>query len=144
MSFKRILIPVDGSAQSAHAAATGRDLAQALGAEIATVYVVEPPVSYSGEIGIPPEELLEVADRDDRAALAELRRNVRLPEEARHFVRVGHPADVIGKVAAEWPADLIVIGSHGLGGLGRALLGSVADAVVRHAPCPVLVVRKAK
>lgn len=143
MSFKRILIPVDGSPQSVHAAQTGLELAQALGAEIATVYVVEPPVPYTGEIGIPPDELLEVAERDDRDALAALRQSVRLPPEARHFVRVGHPADVIGKVAAEWPADLIVIGSHGLGGLGRALLGSVADAVVRHSPCPVLVVRRA-
>lgn len=43
--------------------------------------------------------------------------------------------------AKEWPADLIVIGSHGRGGVKRALLGSVAEGVMRHAPCPVLVVR---
>jgi universal stress protein A len=142
MSFKRILIPIDGSPQSAHAAQIGLDLAKALGAEAATVFVVEPPVAYSGEIGIPPEELLEVSARDDEAALAAVRRSVHLPPDALHFVRVGRPAAIIEKVAAEWPADLIVIGSHGLGGLGRALLGSVADAVVRHAPCPVLVTRK--
>jgi nucleotide-binding universal stress UspA family protein len=43
--------------------------------------------------------------------------------------------------AKEWPADVIVIGSHGRAGVTRVLLGSVAEAVMRHAPCPVLVVR---
>jgi nucleotide-binding universal stress UspA family protein len=141
MTFKRILIPIDGSLQSAHAAQTGLDLARALGAEVATVFVVEPPVAYSGEIGIPAAELLEVSARDDEEALSAVKRSVQLPPDAPHFVRAGHPAEIIGKVAAEWPADLIVMGSRGLGGLGRALLGSVADAVVRHAPCPVLVTR---
>ena len=142
MSFKRILIPIDGSPECAHAAQIGLDLAKALGAATATVFVVEPPVAYSGEIGIPAEELLEVSARDDEEALLATRRHVNLPPDTPHFVRVGHPAEVIAKVAAEWPADLIVIGSRGLGGLGRALLGSVADAVVRHAPCPVLVTRR--
>jgi len=45
------------------------------------------------------------------------------------------------KTAHEWPADLIVTGSHGRHGLGRVLLGSVAEAAIRHAPCSVLVVR---
>ncbi|MGE5112215.1 MAG: universal stress protein [Acidobacteriaceae bacterium] len=45
------------------------------------------------------------------------------------------------KAANEWPADLIVIGSHGRGGVERLLLGSVAESVTRHAACPVLVVR---
>ncbi|WP_145723421.1 universal stress protein [Mesorhizobium tianshanense] len=53
------------------------------------------------------------------------------------------PADEIVKAAGEWPADLIVIGSHGRGGVQRALLGSVADGVIRHASCPILVIRAA-
>jgi nucleotide-binding universal stress UspA family protein len=59
----------------------------------------------------------------------------------RAWCGLGHAADVIEKLATEWSAELIVIGSHGRGGLGRALLGNVADAVVRRAPYPVLVVR---
>jgi universal stress protein A len=54
---------------------------------------------------------------------------------------VGKPAAEIVNAAKEWPADVIVIGSHGRAGVTRVLLGSVAEAVMRHAPCPVLVVR---
>jgi len=142
LNFKRILIPVDGSPISAHAASVGLELARDLRAETAMVYVVEPPVPYSGEIGIPPEELLQLAGRESEAVFDALREHGDLLATAARFVRVGHAADVIEKLASEWSADMIVIGSHGRGGVGRALLGSVADAVVRHAPCPVLVVRR--
>jgi nucleotide-binding universal stress UspA family protein len=54
---------------------------------------------------------------------------------------VGKPADVILKVGAEWKADMIVIASHGRGGMRRLVLGSVAEAVMRRSDCPVLVVR---
>jgi len=53
----------------------------------------------------------------------------------------GNPKSVIVDFAAKWPADLVVIGSHGHTGFGRFFLGSVAETVVRHAPCSVLVVR---
>ena len=57
-------------------------------------------------------------------------------------VTEGHPADAIVRVAREEGADLIVMGTHGRTGLQHALLGSVAETVVRHAPCPVLTVRR--
>ena len=65
-------------------------------------------------------------------------------EVARTHVRASrrHPADEIVLVAEETGADLVVMGSRGLGGIKRALLGSVSDSVVRRAHCPVLVVRK--
>ncbi len=59
----------------------------------------------------------------------------------RQLVEDGDAADVICTVAAEQGVDVIVVGSHGRTGLGRLLLGSVSEHVVRHAPCPVLVVR---
>ena len=59
----------------------------------------------------------------------------------REFIHVGKPASEIIRTAKEWPTDIIVIGSHGRHGIQRALLGSVAEAVMRHAPCPVLVIR---
>ncbi|HLF70653.1 MAG TPA: universal stress protein, partial [Dehalococcoidia bacterium] len=57
------------------------------------------------------------------------------------FLKVGKPAPEIIAAAKEWRADLIVIASHGRSGLGRLVLGSVAQAVVHEAHCPVLIVR---
>ncbi|TMH64089.1 MAG: universal stress protein [Betaproteobacteria bacterium] len=57
------------------------------------------------------------------------------------FLRRGAPASEILSVAKEWRADLIVVGTHGQGGVARLLVGSVAEAVLRHAICPVLVSR---
>jgi nucleotide-binding universal stress UspA family protein len=142
MSFGRILIAVDGAPISVQAARTGLDLAQALKAEIAVVHAVEPPVDFSGEIGFPAEVLLDAAKDDAEKLIAALGRSVDLPAGALSFLRVGHAAEVIGNVVADWPADLIVIGSHAREGMGRILLGSVAEAVLRHASCPVLVVRQ--
>jgi nucleotide-binding universal stress UspA family protein len=142
MSFHRILIAVDGSPLSTDAARTGLELARALNAESAIVHAIEPPVDYSGEIGIPDEVLLEAAGPEVGQIVAGLKRSAELPPNTMKFIRVGHAHDVIERVAADWSADLIVIGSHGRSGLGRVLLGSVAEAVVRHAACPVLITRK--
>jgi len=57
------------------------------------------------------------------------------------FVQSGAPAATITEAARQWSADLIVIASHGRSGMRRALFGSVAEGVMRNAPCPVLVVR---
>lgn len=140
MSFSHILIAMDGSPTSFDAVRRGLDLAAALAAEARTLHVVEPPVPYSSEFGLPPDELLQVATRESEAVVATLRRAVSIPEETPYLVRVGRPADVILDVAREWPTDLIVIGSHGRSGVARVLLGSVAESVVRRAPCPVLIV----
>jgi nucleotide-binding universal stress UspA family protein len=56
-------------------------------------------------------------------------------------IEAGDPADVICRTAERLGSDVIVVGSHGRTGLGRLFLGSVSEHVVRHAPCPVLVVR---
>jgi nucleotide-binding universal stress UspA family protein len=143
MSFRRILIGLDASPISLQAVGTGFDLAAALGAEMSTLYVDDPPVANSGEIGLAQEELLQLADQDDSAVRQAIQR-AGVPKAAAHFVRVGDPATAICQAAEEWRADLIVVGSHGRGGVGRVLLGSVADAVARHAACPVLIVRVSK
>ena len=57
------------------------------------------------------------------------------------FLAIGAPVEEIVKAAQDWPADMIVIASHGRSGVRRLLLGSVAEGVMRHAACPVLVVR---
>jgi nucleotide-binding universal stress UspA family protein len=80
------------------------------------------------------------ANRTAEAAASELKQaNPRLAVEA--IAVSGDPRDVIVQKASDWNADLIVLGSHGRTGLQRWLLGSVAESVVRHAPCSVQVAR---
>jgi nucleotide-binding universal stress UspA family protein len=71
--------------------------------------------------------------------LSGFRERLSLAPSTLEFVEVGTPATAITRAANDWPADLIVIGSHGRGGMRRALLGSVAEGVMRNSPCPVVV-----
>ena len=141
MSFQRIIIAVDGSAFSARAANVGFELARSLGAEVALVHVIDPSVVVAPEGGYPAGELVALAEQDGKRLLAGFSQRASIEPPPLEFVQVGKPATEIVRAAKEWPGDLIVIGSHGRGGVERLLLGSVAEAVMRHATCPVLVVR---
>ena len=140
MSFQKILIAIDHGPVAAHAAQTGVELARSLGAEVAFIHAVDPALGNATEGGFSPHDLIARAEKDGKKLLTGLRRRMSLSSSAA-FVQVGNPAKEIVKAAQYWPADLIVIGSHGREGVLRALLGSVAETVVRHAPCPVLVIR---
>lgn len=144
MSFKRILIAVDGGTAAINAARAGIDLAATLQAKLATVYVVDPELGYGADISLSPDEMRLIAEGKDAEILAKLKQNLDLPADAEHFVRVGHAPDVIDKAATDWSADLIVIGSHARTGISRIILGSVADALIHKATCPVMVVREVK
>jgi nucleotide-binding universal stress UspA family protein len=142
MSFQKILLAVDESAFAARAADVGFDLARSLGAEVALIHVVDPSVvAYAPEGGIPAGELVTLAQQDAKRLLAAFGQRAALQPGPLEFIHTGKPAIEIVKAARDWPADLVVIGSHGRGGVKRLLLGSVAEAVMRHAACPVLVVR---
>lgn len=142
MSFRKILIAVDESAFAARAADVGLELARSLGAEVALIHVVDPSVdAYAPEGGIPASELIALAQQDGRRLVAAFSQRASLQPPPLEFIHIGKSATEIVKAAKDWPADLIVIGSHGRGGVKRLLLGSVAEAVMRHAACPVLVVR---
>lgn len=141
MAFRKILFAVDCEPVATHAAEVGVEIARTLGAEIALIHVVDTTIDVGAEAWT-NTELLGVAELQGRNLLADYRQKLALPGSALAIVAAGSPADEIVKAAREWPADLIVIGSHGRSGLQRALLGSVAEAVTRHAPCPVLVVRE--
>ncbi len=134
------MIALDGEPLAFHAAEVGVELARTLGAEIALVYVVERLLAQAP--GISPAELMAEDEKEGRAALSNALRL--LPEElsAARFMPAGEPAAEIVRASREWSADLIVVGSHARHGFGRMLLGSVAEAVMRQAGCPVLVVRK--
>lgn len=143
MAFRKILITVDDDPLAAHAADVGVALARSLNAEIALVHAVDPSLIYSPEAGAVVDEVAQHAQQEAARIVADFRG--RLPEGTAvlQFIRQGRPGQEIVRAAQDWPADLIVIGSHGRRGLSRAVLGSVAEEVMRNATCPVLVVRRA-
>ncbi|MGB6942978.1 MAG: universal stress protein [Bryobacteraceae bacterium] len=137
--FQKILIAVDGEAVSAHAAEIGLQLACCVSGEVALVHVVELALTHAP--GIAAEDLIAEAKKDGKRILTAVQDSISPLFAAREFIRVGKPAHEIVAVAKEWPADVIVVGCHGRHGIPRVLLGSVAEAVMRHAGCPVLVIR---
>ena len=140
MSFRRILIALDDSAIAAHAVEVGTELATALKAQAALVYVVDPTLGFQPDGGIPAAEWVATLKREGQSFLATAaQRTGELL--AWQFLREGKPADQILAAAREWDADVIVIGTHGRSGVSRLVLGSTAESVVRHALCPVLVIR---
>jgi nucleotide-binding universal stress UspA family protein len=142
MNFRRILIAVDSEPLAVHAADVGAELARALQAEMAFVNVVDPSLCYPDPAdGLPTNELIALAEQEAKKLVGEFHQRLTPQSTALEFLPVGSPATEIVKAAKEWQADVIVIGSHSRRGLVRTLLGSVAEHVMRHAPCPVLVVR---
>jgi nucleotide-binding universal stress UspA family protein len=137
--FRKILIAVDGGPVSTHAAEVGLQLACCLAGQVALVHVVEPALTHAP--GIAAEDLVAEARKDGKRILTAVQDSISPLFVAHEFIRVGKPAQEILAVAKEWPADVIVVGSHGRHGIPRVLLGSVAEGVMRQADCPVLVVR---
>jgi nucleotide-binding universal stress UspA family protein len=141
VSVKKVLIAVDSGPVAVRAAETGVELARALGAEVAFIYVVDASLAYPGDTGTPAGELIAAAKLDAQRLLTAVRQRLSPQPSVLELIPVGSPSEEIVKAAAEWSADLLVIGSHGRRGAQRALLGSVAETVMRHAPCPLVVVR---
>jgi nucleotide-binding universal stress UspA family protein len=141
----RIVHATDFSRESEAAEAEAARLARALGAKLVLLHVsVEAPLYGENPFGV--DELRKTFERQARWAedtLAE--RAGRLANAGvrmRWRRRVGVPYEEIVKVAAEERAAYIVMGTQGLGRVGRFLLGSVTDRVIRTAECPVVVVRR--
>lgn len=143
MSFQKILVAVDKGPIAAHAVQVARELASGLNARLALVHVAQPAVPFGSEAGIPRSELMDMVREEGLELLAAIHQESDTSEFAHEFLEGGDPAAEIVKVARRWPADVIVMGTHGREGISRALQGSVAETVMRHAPCPVLVVRGA-
>ena len=142
MTFNRILVAVDPSEIGVHATLVGLELAAALGAKAAFIHVIAPAPADGAWFPVASFELTLPPDYEISQVLAGLKGRAPIPGDAVEFVPVGDPVRLIVQTAGDWPADLVVIGSHGRDGMDRVLLGSVAEGVARHAPCPVLVVRK--
>ncbi len=140
MSIQRVLIAVDGSEMSTRAVGVGVTLASALGAQVAMVHAVNVTGAVAVEGGPPAAEMRQILLDDGKGILAQAAKDAPGVAVVHQFLREGAPGAEVCASAREWGADLIVIGTHGRGGLSRLLMGSTAEAVVRHAPCPVLVV----
>ena len=137
-------MPTDFSTQSERAWALARRLALAVGAEVVLVHVfVEAPLYSEGPFAA--ERIREVYASGRAWVQEQLRRWEATAHAegvtAKTLLRTGVPHGEIVAAAREEGADLVVIGTHGRGGVDRLLLGSVADRVIRLAPCPVLAVR---
>lgn len=143
-----IVAAVDFSDESREALRVAHTMTKAnVKAELHVVHVVPPPVGLVGLTAAAPESAVQFADLTEtaRGDLEELcaREASELGDRIFGHVRAGDPAREIVALAKELAADLIVTGTHGRTGLGRVLLGSTAETVVRRAPCSVLTSRKA-
>jgi nucleotide-binding universal stress UspA family protein len=140
----KLLVPTDFSETAADAEAQAVALARALDAEIVLLHVaVETPLYNEGPLGVDTREVYEAqrqwADQTLEKRAATMRGQ---GVTTRWLRRAGVAFREIVEIAAAERADLIVMGTHGRSGLNRLLLGSVADRVIRLAPCPVLAVRQ--
>ena len=144
--YQRILVPVDGSETAKQGLAEAVRLAQALGAQLRIVHVVDDSaLALNPETGIAAAPLVEHFAEGGKEILEEARVLAAAqgidPDIVLHENFTGQVADVIVNEARNWPAQLIVMGTHGRHGLRQAVLGSDAQAVVHAAPVPVLLVR---
>lgn len=143
MTFKKILCPIDFSDGSKEALRVSSQLAKESGAELVLIHVWQPPYTVAPEAVLAPD-LSEVVHRNAEEKLAEKRAEAETltGRSVGSILRMGTPWDrIVETTQKDRSFDLVVIGTHGRTGIKRVLLGSVAEQVVRHASCPVLVVR---
>jgi nucleotide-binding universal stress UspA family protein len=144
--YSHILVPIDGSPTSQRGLLEAARLAKRLGATLRLVHIVdETALTMNPEAGTATAPLLEQFLESGKEVLQEAvalatREGVQV-ETAMHENLAGRVADRILDEAANWPAELIVMGTHGRRGLRHVVLGSDAEAVVRSAKVPVLLVR---
>lgn len=151
IAIKRILLPTDFSECAGQAREYACLLVEQLGAELYLLHVLSDPLQNAPSfgMGLVSPDLLRRSPEEDRkiesAAREKLQASLSDDWTSGHPVvcetRWGNPFVETVRYAREHDVDLIVMGTHGRSGLSHALLGSVAENVVRHAPCPVLTVR---
>lgn len=140
--LKKILVPVDFSECSRKALQYALPFARQSGAGISLVYVLEPylpiPEMTAVSVDLTRKQLLTTV----KSELKALQQSIPHDIASQAVLREGSAYVEIVNVAKELKADLIVLSTHGRTGLAHVFMGSTAERVVRHAPCPVLVVRE--
>ena len=144
--YQRILVPVDGSETATKAMITALQMARDSGGQVHLVHVVEgmtplaadPYGAYSGEV-------IEIMRQSGSKILEDalvVAKAAGVPADTELFDNFGERlAEVVADAASRFKADLIVVGTHGRRGIGRMMLGSGAEQIIRLAPVPVLVIR---
>jgi nucleotide-binding universal stress UspA family protein len=146
LRLRKVLLPTDFSGCANYALPYAAGIARATGATIICVNVVEPVVPSVGYTGLSePMPIADISEQLEDSAERQLPKLTECEEcvglNVEEVIVHGDAAAEIVRVATEREVDLIVISSHGRTGLGRIIFGSTAEAVVRHATCPVLVVK---
>ena len=140
--FARMLIPIDGSATSLRALETGVELATAVGSHVTALYVKDASAYAAFPGDLEWEAIGKLLEEESSTVLEGARATCEqhgVPCDL--LLADGHPAHEIIEASASF--DLVVMGTHGRSGLKHLLMGSVSEKVIRHASCPVLVVRHA-
>jgi nucleotide-binding universal stress UspA family protein len=142
-SIASILVPIDFSKHSESALAYAIPLARQFGAKLTVLHVIEPIPTADFDAAFPIALENEKSKELCEGLLTNTARKLAIEPELleRKLVRFGRPYNEIADAARTLKVDLIVIATHGYTGLKHTLMGSTAERVVRHAPCPVLVVR---
>jgi len=138
IGWDRILLATDGSASCGAAVARALELAQTYGSELLVVSVQDFPGGLRGVVPIERLQLLKICEKH----VSEVVNQAQARQlKSQGFVPEGVAYQAIVDLARESRVNLIVMGSHGHTGLSRLLMGRVAERVIGHAPCPVLVVK---
>lgn len=146
LGISSILVPIDFSEASEMALGYALKMAQACGADLALVHVMEPATTPNFAKDFPLAQENEAKKEECRRELELLAERAGVPPNMleRVVVRYGRAFNEIVSAARTLKSDLIVVATHGRTGLKHVLMGSTSERVVQHAPCPVLVVRSAK
>ncbi len=139
MKAKKILFPTDFSESSDAGLKYAASLARDTGAKLIIMHVEEPAAAYggAGDVFYATPEIDEATLRQRLEAVVPSDKSIQFE----HRLVTGDPSTEIVRLAEEDNVDLIVMGTHGRTGLVRLLMGSVAEAVVRRAPCPVFTLK---
>ena len=145
ITIQGVLVPVDFSKESLLAAKFAASMAEEYKTTLHVVHIVEPihpsVRNYVPDFEAFQKQMMDRATEDLQSAVPQsIKDRIKVEEH----LEIGHPHHTIVDKAKELGVDVIVIATHGRTGLGHVLLGSVAEKVIRHAPCPVFVVRNPK
>jgi nucleotide-binding universal stress UspA family protein len=138
--FKNILVGVDGSNYAYKAAELAGEMARCTQANLWVVSCFEPVPAYLGEPNL-QKTITEHINQAESVLTIAIEKIGQIPGQVHKEIIEGSPADTILSVASVRQADLIIMGTRGLGRISRALLGSQSQKVVSHADCPVMLVR---
>jgi nucleotide-binding universal stress UspA family protein len=139
----QVVVGIDGSDQSKHAAAVAAALARSHGARLHVITVVRPPEGWWGVVGSPPpaDALAASMEHAQRTVLDETLEQLDTGGlEVLSSEEIGDPSSALIDYCSRVGADLLVVGRRGAGMVERIVLGSVADRLAHHSPCPLLIV----